>query len=136
MPPLTRWFVKAALVYLVTALLLGILLQAGPAWAFPAFRVAWPTYVHILVVGWLTQLIFGVAFWLFPRYSAARPRGSERLGWASFALLNIGLVLRIISEPLAGLGHGVGGLLVASAVTQFLAGMAFVANTWPRLRER
>jgi hypothetical protein len=135
-PPLTRWFVKAALVYLVTALLLGILLQAGPVRVLPVFQVAWPTYIHILVVGWLTQLIFGVAFWLFPRYSAEQPRGSERLGWASFALINIGLVLRIIGEPLAGLGHSVGGILVASAVAQFLAGMAFVANTWPRLRER
>jgi len=135
-PPLTRWFVKAALVYFIGALLLGILLQAEPVRALPALQVAWPTYVHILVVGWLTQLIFGVAFWLFPRYSAERPRGSERLGWATFALINVGLVLRVVAEPLAGLGYRVGVMLVASAVAQSLAGMAFVANTWPRLRER
>lgn len=135
MPPLTRWFIKAALVYFVAALGLGILLQS-PLRELPALRVAWPTYVHILVLGWLTQLIFGVAYWLFPRYSAERPRGSDRLGWASFALLNAGLVLRIIGEPMATLGNNAGGLLVASAVTQFLAGMAFVGNTWPRTRER
>jgi hypothetical protein len=33
----------------------------------------WPTYLHLLVLGWLTQLIFGVAFWMFPRYSARNP---------------------------------------------------------------
>ncbi len=136
MPPLTRWFVRAALVYFVAALLLGILLQAGPPRALPVLQVAWPTYVHILVVGWLTQLIFGVAYWLFPRYSAELPRGHERLGWASFVLLNAGLVLRVIGEPATALGHNAGGLLVASAVAQFLAGMAFLANTWPRTRER
>lgn len=136
MPPLTRWFVKAALVYFVAALCLGILLQAGPMRELPLLRVAWPTYVHILVVGWLTQLIFGVAYWLFPRYSAELPRGSRQLGWASFVLLNAGLVLRIIGEPMAALGRNVSGLLVVSAVAQLLAGLAFVANTWPRIKER
>ena len=32
-------------------------------------------------------------------------------------------------------GHG-GAMLVASAALQLLAGLAFVANTWPRVRER
>lgn len=136
MPPLTRWFIKAALVYFVAALALGILLQAGPLREVPVLRVAWPTYVHILVVGWLTQLIFGVAYWLFPRDTADRPRGSDRLGWASFVLLNAGLLLRVIGEPMAALGHRAGTVLVASAMAQFLAGMAFVANTWPRVKER
>ena len=136
MPPLTRWFIKAALVYFVVALLLGIVLQAEPVRELPVLQAAWPTYVHILVVGWLTQLIFGVAYWLFPRYSAEQPRGSDRLGWASFVLLNTGLVLRVIGEPMAALGHHAGVLLVASAVAQLLAGVAFVGNTWPRIRER
>lgn len=136
MPPLTRWFVKAALVYLVAALILGILLQAEPVRTIPALAVAWPTYLHLLVVGWLTQLIFGVAFWLFPRYSADLPRGSDRLGWASFVLLNVGLLLRIVGEPWAALGGDAGLLLVSSAVAQLLAGWAFVGNTWPRIKER
>ena len=135
-PPLTRWFVKAALLYFIAALLLGILLQAEPVRALPVLQVAWPAYVHILVVGWLTQLIFGVAYWLFPRYSAEQPRGSDQLGWASLVLLNVGLLLRITGEPMSALGHQVGGLLVVSAVAQFLAGVAFVANTWPRIKER
>jgi hypothetical protein len=88
------------------------------------------------VVGWLTQLIFGVAFWLFPRFSAALPRGSEALGWASFILLNLGLLLRIVGEPWLALGGNTGSLLVASAVAQLLGGWAFVANTWPRIKER
>ncbi|HUF35406.1 MAG TPA: hypothetical protein VMN37_05615 [Gemmatimonadales bacterium] len=136
MPTLTRWFIRAGLVYLLASFLLGVFMQWPPAAGMPWLRAAWPTYLHLLVVGWLTQLIFGVAYWLFPRYSAAAPRGSERLGWASILLLNLGLVLRIIGEPWAVLGGETAPLLLGSALAQLLAGWAFVANTWPRLRER
>ena len=66
----------------------------------------YPTYLHLVTVGWLTNLIFGVAFWMFPRYTAESPRGSDALGWASYAGLNAGLLLRLIGEPaqLAGAG--------------------------------
>jgi hypothetical protein len=134
-PTLTRWFIKSAILYLVAALALSIAMQL-PLVDRPFLRVVWPTYLHLLVVGWLTQLIFGVAFWLFPKHPSASPRGSERLGSASFLLLNVGLLLRVLGEPRAMLGGDAAGLLVGSAVAQLLAGLAFVANTWPRVRER
>ena len=136
MPTLTRWFIRSGLVCLLAALLLGVLMQWGPSAAHPWLRAAWPTYLHVLIVGWLTQLIFGVAYWLFPRYSAASPRGSERLGWATLVLLDLGILLRIAGEPWAALGGDTAPLLVGSALAQLLAGWAFVANTWPRVRER
>ena len=136
MPPLTRWLVKAALVYLVAALALGVAVQIPAVARLPAVAVLWPTYLHILVVGWLTQLIFGVAYWLFPRYSAEQPRGSERLGWATFALLNAGLLLRLVGEPRRALGGDAHAVLLVSAVAQLLAVWGFVLNTWPRVRER
>jgi hypothetical protein len=135
-PPLTRWFVKSGLLYLLAGFLLAVLMQWPGVREWAWLRAAWPTYLHLLVVGWLTQLIFGVAFWLFPKYSAERPRGSERLGWASFVLLNVGLLLRIAGEPRALMGGDAATLLTLSAVAQLLAGWAFVANTWPRIRER
>ncbi|HEU5041750.1 MAG TPA: hypothetical protein VFT84_13050 [Gemmatimonadales bacterium] len=136
MPTLTRWYIRSGLVCLLSALVVGVLMQwpAGEHW--PWLRVVWPTYLHLLVVGWLTQLIFGVAYWLFPRYSASSPRGSERLGWASLALLDLGLLLRIVGEPWAALGGEAAPLLAGAAVLQLLGGWAFVGNTWPRVRER
>jgi hypothetical protein len=59
-----------------------------------------PVYTHLFVLGWLTQLIFGVVFWMFPNYSTEQPRRSESLGWWTYALLNIGLLLRVIIEPI------------------------------------
>jgi hypothetical protein len=135
-PPLTRWLVKAALLYLIAALVLGVAMQLPMAGRYPVLAVLWPTYLHVLVVGWLTQLIFGVAYWLFPRYSAERPRGSERLGWATFVLLNAGLLLRLVGEPWRALGRGGHAVLLVSAVAQLLAVWCFVLNTWPRVKER
>jgi hypothetical protein len=125
MPPITRWFVKLALVYFVAALT-GSVWQAagGPLWLTPVT-------IHLLVVGWVTGMIFGVAYWMFPKFSAEQPRGANALAVASFVLLNLGLLLRVVGEPLQ-----VGGLLVASAVLQWLGAAAFVANTWPRVKGR
>ena len=96
----------------------------------------WPTYVHLFVLGWLTQLIFGVAFWMFPRRSAKEPHGSEPLGWISYGLLNAGLVLRALGEPAFALGAPTSGILVVAALLQLGAGWVFIFNTWPRVKER
>jgi hypothetical protein len=135
-PPVTRWMVRAAMLYLVAALFLGIAMQLPWGGRVPVLGVVWPTYLHLLVVGWLSQLIFGVAYWMFPRYSAERPRGSETLGWATFGLLNAGLLLRAVAEPLRAISGRGQAVLVVAAVLQAAAALAFAANTWPRVRER
>jgi hypothetical protein len=90
------------------------------------------------MVGWVAQLIFGVVYWMFPRYSREKPRGSEGQAIATFILLNIGLVCRAVGEPIHALWPGVlwGWLVALSAVLQWLAGMVFVVNTWARVKER
>jgi hypothetical protein len=67
-----------------------------------------------------------------------KPRGNESLGWACFWLLNGGLALRIFAEPINSLRPGGlwGALLLVSALAQWLAGLAFVANTWSRVKEK
>jgi hypothetical protein len=139
MPPLTRWHIKSAFLFLAAAMLLGVALALGAVVQLPSW-VAYlsPAFFHMIMVGWVTQLIFGVIFWMFPIVSRARPRGSERLGWATYALLNGGLLLRVLSEPLnAANPRGVWGWgLVASALFQWLAAVFFVVNAWPRVKER
>jgi hypothetical protein len=139
MPALTRWFVKSALAYFIGALMLGVAVAMPAVFAVPPIVVALsPVYVHFFMVGWVAQLIFGVVYWMFPRYSKEKPRGRELLGWATYGLLNSGLVLRTFAEPLHALqpAAGWGGLLAVSAVLQWLAGMAFVLNTWARIKEK
>lgn len=136
MPPLTRWFIKAALVYLVLALCAGMLLALPTGSPVSGL---FPVYLHLLTFGWLTQLIFGIALWMFPKYSSTEPRGHAWLGWGTFVLLNVGLFLRVIFEPLNSstvLLPFSGWMLVVAAVLQWLAGLAFVSNTWARIREK
>ena len=111
MPTLTRWSIKGAMIYLIAAMAVALLLAATRLWSLPGWigRLN-PVYFHLLMVGWVTQLIFGVVYWMFPITTRQRPRGSERLGWAAFACLN--------------------------GAPQWLAGLFFVVNSWPRVRDR
>jgi heme/copper-type cytochrome/quinol oxidase subunit 1 len=139
MPRLSRWFIKAGLFYFVLALMTGVLFQARTEIDLPTWvSTLNPVYIHLLAVGWITQLIIGVAYWMFPKFTKERPRGSERLGWATFVFLNVGLILRIISEPRVTMRSepDLGWMLVASAVLQTTAGWLFVINTWSRVKER
>lgn len=97
-----------------------------------------PVYIHLFVLGWLTQLIFGVVFWMFPRYSVETPRGREALGWWTYALLNAGLFLRVLAEPIHSIQPNPisGWILVISAVIQCASGLLFVINSWGRVKEK
>ncbi|MBK8048978.1 MAG: cbb3-type cytochrome c oxidase subunit I [Anaerolineales bacterium] len=139
MPPITRTYVKTALVYLVLALMGGVFVTLRPvAQLVPWIAAFTPLYFHFFMVGWVTQLIMGIAYWMFPRKSKQQPRGSERLAWAAYWLLNLGLVLRLVAEPALTLTPLAlwSWLLILSATLQWLGGACFVANTWPRVKEK
>lgn len=132
MPPLTRWMIKTSLFYLVLALAAGLLIALRLDWV-PAGLT--PAYFHLFMVGWISLLIFGVVFWMFPKYSQAQPRGNEPLGWAVYGLINAGLILRVLGESF-GPGGAWGWVLVVSALLQWLGAAAFVWNTWHRVKEK
>jgi hypothetical protein len=139
MPPLTRWYIRLAFAYLVVALLAGTAAVARQPLGLPvAIAVLGPVAVHLFVVGWVTQMIFGVAYWMFPRRSAEMPRGDPAPALATLALINAGLVLRLIAEPWQAVRPSgtAAALLIASAAAQWLAGVAFVWQMWPRIKER
>ena len=130
MPLLSRWFIRTGLLYLLVALT-SSLVQA----LTPSRTIAWPTYLHLLVVGWLTQLIFGVAYWMFPRYQSGLGLRFERLGWICYGCLNLGLLLRVAAES-GPESSWQADSFVVSALLQLIAGWVFVVTTWPRVRGR
>ena len=128
---------RTALIWLVTGFGLNLILESPPAFATPAWLFALRVGgFHMLVVGWLTQLIFGVAYWMFPRRSTEVARGGEWLGWLGYIGLNAGLLGRIAAEPLAPLYGVARWALVGSAVAQLFAALALIALVWGRVRER
>ncbi len=137
MPTLTRFFIKAGLLYFVLALLTGAAVQAGPFLDLPANLMALqPVYFHLFLVGWITQMIIGVSFWMFPVLSHEEPRGSERVGWFVFLFLNTGLILRSVAEPMNVWvpAEPWRWLLTVSAVLQWLSGVFYVSLIWGRVK--
>ncbi len=139
MPKLTRWYIKSAMIYLAIALLLGLILALPNAISLPPFiRAMNPAYFHLFLVGWVTQMIFGVIYWMFPIITRVNPRGNETIGWVSYICLNLGLLLRVVAEPLVATQPeaGFGWMLAVSAFLQWFAALLFVYLAWPRVKEK
>lgn len=137
MPPLTRWFIKTALVYLVLSLIAGVLTVAGPV--IPPLQPAaslTTLYLQVLIIGWITQLIFGVAYWMFPIYTREVPRGRPFVGRLSYVLLNAGLILRVGVDVLLVLdaASSVRWVTGVAALLLFASAAAFVLNIWFRVK--
>ena len=140
MPPLARTFVKAAFLYFIAAFVLGALMMLDQWLGLGRWlRAVYLSHLHLLVVGWITQLAIGVAYWIFPRFrreEAAEPRGSEALGWAVFYSLNGGLLLRFLFEPflLMDPAPWLAAVVALSGVLQALAALGFAWLIWGRVR--
>lgn len=140
MPTVSRLFLKFGLVYFVAALACGVAMAwIGGAWG----AILLPTYLHLFVVGWLTQIIIGVALWLFPKWTKEQPRGREWLSWVALVTINLGLLVRALAEPgqvaLAndsGWQPTLSALMVVSAVLQWVGGVAFLINIWGRVKPK
>ncbi len=141
MDRLSALMLRASLVWLATgAVLGGIMLNdrlIPGAWT-SAFL---PAHVHMLLVGWLLQFALAVAIWLLPRRrSPQRPLGYDERPVAAAAIaVNVGLVLRIVAEPLERLGRAsawTSAALAVSGVLQVAAILLFVAHLWPRAGPR
>jgi len=139
MPPLARVFVRASLVYLVTAFLLGVLMIFDGLAIGRWLRSIYLSQIHLLVVGWISQLAIGIAYWMFPRFlkeQNPQPRGAVWLGWAVVICLNGGMLLRFALEPFALMTGEpwMKALVALSGVLQALAAAGFGILIWGRIR--
>ena len=135
MSMMVRWFIKSALAYLAVGSTIGGTLLAYKAIADRAVPSQWVIiHVHALLVGFMVQLIMGVAYWMFPR---VKDHWFGE-GWAgiTWGLLNVGLVMRFVSEPYvfgSWRAYAV-PLVFISALLQVTAGVMFAAGMWVRVK--
>jgi hypothetical protein len=141
MPRESRLFVKAGLVYLVLTFVLGGIMLTLEAFGRPAPYALAIVHTHLGAVGWLVNTVLGIALWMLPlnreRFPATQGRYPPSVAYVCFALLNGGLVLRLVAEPwfqLGGKPPVVAGLLVVAAIAQPLAIAIFVSVAWQRVR--
>ncbi len=145
MDPISVRFVRTSLLWLVLGFALGALMLSDNL--APGDWRDWfsPTHGHILFVGWFLQFAVGIAYWLLPRKrTPTAPLGYRAdLALAAYILLNCGLALRVVAEPIdrnSGGSAVTDWLLVVSALCQ-LAAIAIIAfQLWrriiPRVRSR
>ncbi|MEX0662153.1 MAG: NnrS family protein [Balneolaceae bacterium] len=135
MPSVTRWFIKSGIVWFCIGVILAFVAEL-PSVQISALLL--PVYWHMLVIGWITQVIMGVSVWMFPRKKRDRKKEQSRLAVGAFIALNSGLVVRFLSEPFLPLASGslVPIVVVLSAALQVLAFLLFVAEIWPRVQPK
>ena len=137
MPVFTRWSIRFAFACLLSSWFLEFWRVAQSDFLPHLLWANRMTIYHLFFVGWLTQMIFGVAYWMFPTESRERPRGSDKLSLATLVLLNLGILLRTVCEPLYTThtqNRILAYLLVISGIIQWFAALFFTLNIWRRVR--
>ncbi|SMO47891.1 cbb3-type cytochrome c oxidase subunit I [Fodinibius sediminis] len=134
MPRLARAFVKTGLVCFMLSLLLG-LFMAFQWLPLPGME---PLFWHLLMVGWITQIIFGVSMWMFPGRNRSEGFWVQKWGWFTYILLNTGLLLRVVAEPLNYLSESPvwNLLIILSACSQAAAAVTYTVELWPRIQSK
>jgi hypothetical protein len=136
MPSVTRWFIKTGIIYFIASVVLAL---ASEIPALDAGPMLLPVYWHMMVVGWITQIIMGVSIWMFPRKHRDNKRREALLTWSAYGLLNAGLIMRFVMEPFLPLiqqSTWVTALAVTSSLLQVIAISCYIAEIWPRLQFR
>lgn len=131
MPRLSRWAVRASLAYLVLGFTLGAILLAHKT--APVHVAIWrlvPIHVEFLLMGWMMQLVLGVAFWSLPRFREPPVRGKESTAWLAFGLLNLGLLF-VAARAIPGAPEA---LRVVGRGLELAAAVSFGVHAWPRVK--
>jgi cbb3-type cytochrome oxidase subunit 1 len=128
MDPFVRRFIRASVLWLCIGVLLGLAMAFWPAQAL-AYR---PAHAHANLLGFVSMMIFGVAYHVIPRF-AARPLHAPRLAAAHFWLANAGLVLLVGGWITTATVRAGAPLLHTGGMLFALGAFAFAWNIWRTL---
>ena len=119
-----RAFLKSSLVWLGAGVTLGVAMAAHPAWA--VYR---PAHVHMNLLGFVTMMIFGVAYHVIPRFSGHALHSRRLAAWHWFAS-NGGLALMVVGFVLRARGVASPAVLALGGTLAALGAYAFIYNLW------
>lgn len=138
MPLLTRVTIRLAMGYLVVGLagwlIYWVDLTAELSGNWTALH---PISIHFITIGWLTQLIFAVMYWMFPIVKKEAPRGEPWIAWFGTVALNLGLIFRGVFEfgLTQGMPQDAGWGLVGAGFLQWSGATAWIIAGWGRVRK-
>jgi cbb3-type cytochrome oxidase subunit 1 len=120
-----EWFVKAflksSLAWLALGVTLGVAMAAHPVWT--VYRLA---HVHMMLLGFVTMMIYGVAYHVIPHVAGFRlrhPRAAKAHWWVSNAgliAMVAGFVLRVHEPSVGTIVLAAGGTLSAIGAYTFV----------------
>lgn len=120
-----RAFIKAGLVWLGLGVTLGVNMAAHPQWI--VYR---PAHVHMNMLGFVTMMIYGVAYHVIPRFTG-HPLHGRRIAGIHWWMSNVGLlgmVLGFILLPHTGRPGRL--ILVAGGILSAAGAYLFIYNIW------
>jgi cbb3-type cytochrome oxidase subunit 1 len=113
-------FIKASVTWLTLGFVLGISMAVHPAWT--VYRAA---HVHVMLLGFVAMMIFGVAYHVIPRFSSHQLYSSRAAGWhwwianAGVALMTVGFLCRDSGHLFGTWVLSAGGLLSGAGTLIF-----------------
>ncbi|HEX6629758.1 MAG TPA: hypothetical protein VF048_01650 [Gemmatimonadaceae bacterium] len=118
-------FLKASLAWLALGVTLGVAMAVHPAWTI--YRLA---HIHMLLIGFVTMMIYGVAYHVIPRFVGFNLHRAEAAQWHWWGA-NLGLALMAAGFMLRP--HGAAAatpVLATGGVLSALGAYAFVYGLW------
>jgi cbb3-type cytochrome oxidase subunit 1 len=100
-------FLKASLTWLALGVSAGVAMAAHPVWT--VYRLA---HVHMLLLGFVTMMIYGVAYHVIPRFAGC-PISSRRAAIVQWWMSNVGLACMAVGFGLRGAGVARGTVVLA-----------------------
>ena len=129
MEAFVRRFIRSSLVWLGVGVLIGISMAFFPERAL-VYR---PAHVHANLLGFVSMMIFGVAYHVFPRFTG-NPLHDRRLGPVHLVAANLGLLLLVSGWIVRAWAFGAGEVLVRAGGAVSAVGVGlFIYNIWRTL---
>jgi cbb3-type cytochrome oxidase subunit 1 len=120
-----RRFLKASLFWLAVGVSLGIAMALVPT--LTIYRTA---HLHVNLLGFVTMMIFGVAYHVIPRFTG-HPLHSRVLAGVNWWSSNVGLALFALGFVLRARGApGAAAVLAVGALGAAVGAYLFVYNLW------
>lgn len=134
---LVRRFIKTGVGFLLLGLALGFWMlvrrELFGVWPDPYLVSA---HAHLVLVGFVFFLIFGVALWLFPRPRSDDERYRPELAEVTYWLLLVGTIVRFLAEASRAWtdAPALGWAVVGGASAQVGAMALYFWTMWTRIR--
>lgn len=128
MEPFVRSFIRSSLLWLGGGVLLGVWMAVSPQAIM--YR---PAHVHANLLGFVSMMIFGVAYHVIPRFTGS-PLRSRRTAMVHVWLANIGLAILVggwLMRP--SLGQVGTAAVMTGGIVSAAGAFLFIGNIWQTL---